>query len=346
MNEAQTSRRNSIVKHFLLRNEPVFVRLEELKAKGWRSPGVTTHFKRMRQQADTIDPEGRKLMYEMMQQIGEEMDLVTNALSLPDRSDNEAQILDLCMAPGGFSAAALEKNFGAKVRGISLPVACGGYEMLLVESFWGRGRIQCQFLDITMLATEFGVSSIPESHPERSRFLTNRPYLGESFQLVFCGGNVTHNPDLPKHREKLEIIRPRTSQLILALQRIAIDGTLVVLFHRANAWDTVQLLYEFSQFSNIQLFKPRTKHGVRSSFWLVAKHVQPGHQAAKTALSAWKKAWSQATFGGPEETGHAVADGNDAVVQQVLDEFGTKLIELARPIWEIQSNALISTGIV
>ncbi|MCJ1270161.1 hypothetical protein MMC22_010057 [Lobaria immixta] len=342
-NEAQISRPNLILKQFLLENEPVFVQLTELKAKGWGNPEATTLFQKRRQQADNAGPDGRRRMFEMMEQIGEEMHLMTKALLLPGGPHHEAGILDLCMAPGGFAAAALKRNARAKIRGISLPVACGGHEMLLEERSWSPGQVQCQFLDITMLATEFGVSSIPESHPEQSSFLANRPYLDESFQLVFCGGTIVRNPNPPKYRS--EALRLRTSQLILALQRIAIGGTLVMLLHKADAWDTALLLYQFSQFSAIQLFKPEKKHNVKNTFYLVAKNVQPGCQAAKAAVAGWKEAWLLATFEGPEEDGDAVAHEDDAVVQQVIDEFGSKLVELARPIWKIQSDALISKGI-
>ena len=249
------------------------------------------------------------------------------------------------MAPGGFSTAALKRYENAVIRGISLPEACGGTKMLLEMEFGSPGQIQCQFLDITMLATELGVSSIPESHPEHSSFITNRPYHGESFQLVFCGGQVLLTHDLPKHRKKFEALRLRASQLVLALQRIATGGTLVILLRKPDAWDTAQLLYQVSQFSTIELFKPLKRGNASNLFHLIAKDVQPDHQAARAAISGWKKAWLQATFGGPEVAGEAAAVEDDATVQGVIDEFGTKLIELARPLWKIQVDGLIEKGI-
>lgn len=279
-----------------------------------------------------------------MQQICEELHSETNALSLPGWPQNEIRILDLCMGHGGFSATALKHHSNATIRGISLPPACGGLEMLLEVESGSSGQIEIQFVDITLLATEFGIFSIPESHPKRSSFITNRPYHGDSFQLVFCNGQNLRNHDLTIHQENLENLRLGISQLILALQRIATGGTLVMLLHKAEAWDTAQFLYQFSQFSEIQLFKSRRKHRLKSSFYLVAKNVQPDHQAAKAAISEWKEAWSQATFGGSEGTGDAVLVEDDAV-QGLLDKFGNELIELAKPLWEIQSEALIEKRI-
>ena len=269
----------------------------------------------------------------------------TNALSLPSLPNNEVRILDLCMAPGGFSTAALKRYETAVIRGISLPEACGGTEMLLEMESWSPGQIQCQFFDITMLATELGVSSIPESHPEYSSFITNRPYYGESFQLVFCSGLVLLTHDLAEHRKKFESIRLTASQLVLALQRIATGGTLVILLHKPDSWDTAHLLYQVSQFSSIELFKPLKRGNANNLFYLVAKDVQPDHQAARAAISGWKEAWLQATFGGPEGAGDAAPVEDDATVQRVIDEFGTRLIELARPLWKIQADGLVEKRI-
>lgn len=274
-----------------------------------------------------------------------EMHRQTNVLSLPSLPNNEVRILDLCMAPGGFSTTALKRYENAVIRGISLPEACGGTKMLLETEFGSPGQIQCQFLDITMLATEFGVSSISESHPEHSSFITNRPYHGESFQFVFCGGQVLFTHDLPKHRKKFEALRLTASQLVLALQRIATGGTLVILLRKPDAWDTARLLYQVYQFSTIELFKPRKTGNANHLFYLVAKDVQPDHQAARAAISGWKEAWLQATFGGPEVAGDAAAVEDDATVPGLIDEFGTKLIELARPLWKIQIDGLIEKGI-
>jgi hypothetical protein len=124
------------------------------------------------------------------------------------------------------------------------------------------------------------------------------------------------------------------------MQRIIPGGTMAVLLRRPDAWDVVHLLHQFNSFANIQLFKPYKKHAVRSTFYLVAKNVQPEAESAIAALEEWKKSWSRATFGGDEGTGEKDPEMDVEAVKKVLDEFGPKLIELAIPVWKIQAGAL------
>jgi hypothetical protein len=57
----------------------------------------------------------------MMQQIGDELQETTNALNQLADCDEDVKILDLCMAPGGYTASALKYNPGATAFGITLP---------------------------------------------------------------------------------------------------------------------------------------------------------------------------------------------------------------------------------
>jgi hypothetical protein len=124
------------------------------------------------------------------------------------------------------------------------------------------------------------------------------------------------------------------------MQRIVPGGTIVVLLRRPDAWDVVHILHQFSSFANIQLFKSDKKHAVRSTFYLVAKNVNPQAESAKVALEEWKTSWSRATFGGNEGIGEKEPEVDMDTVIKMLDEFGPKLIGLATPIWKIQAAAL------
>ena len=276
-----------------------------------------------------------------MQQIGDELQESTGAVAQRSFRVDGIKILDLCMAPGGYTASALKYNPGAAAFGITLPSQHGGHEMLLPPS-----RSTVYFMDITMLAQEFGVETIPQAHPEVDSFVTERPFLESKFEMVFCDGQVLRTHPRGKHRESNEALRLTVSQLILALQRIREGGTLIMLLHKVEAWDTAELLYRFSQFSSIQLFKPKKKHAIRSSFYLIARDVQPSAPSARLAVESWKAAWYDATFGGENGTGGPKATVDETEVKALIDRFGNRLAELGRPIWEIQRSALRKTDFV
>ncbi|MCJ1285239.1 hypothetical protein MMC26_004579 [Xylographa opegraphella] len=330
-------RQGSVLRNFL-QKDPIFCSLQILKDKGWANPEGDEHFKKQRSRADNTKGHEETIFYNMMQQIAEELQSQTQALSLSVMPGDVVRVLDLCMAPGGYSAVALGVNRGATVRGISLPRSDGGHNLLLRSN--RPAQVECLFLDITMLASEFSVTPIPQGHPEHKSFITERPYLGQSFHLVFCDGQVLRTHTRPKHRENFEALRLTSSQLILALQRIATGGTLVMLLHKVDSWHCIQLLYQFSQFAQIRLFKPQRKHALRSSFYLVANNMQPEHKAAQSAVQQWKEAWWRGTFGGSEGTGLTKEITSLNVMQTVLDDFGDKFIQLARPVWQIQLEAL------
>ncbi|KAL5411299.1 hypothetical protein PMIN04_010310 [Paraphaeosphaeria minitans] len=191
-----------------------------------------------------------------------------------------------------------------------------------------------------MLAREFGIETVPRCHPDHSLFLAERPFVDQRFQLIFCGGAVLRGVERADYRQNSERTRLTTSQLILAMQRIVPGGTMVVLLRKLENWDVLRLLHQFSSFADIQLFKPQKKHAVRSTFYLVAKNVQPDVESAKAALDEWKKNWSRATFGDIGRTGENAREVDAETVQEIVGEFGQKLIELATPLWKIQASAL------
>jgi 23S rRNA U2552 (ribose-2'-O)-methylase RlmE/FtsJ len=274
----------------------------------------------------------------MMRQIGDELHSNTWAFLLPSAVGEPANILDLCMAPGGFTASVLQSKPDARVCGITLPLSQSGHEILL-PNWQTNSSIRVCFLDITMLAAEMDVTNIPRAHPDASNFLLDRPFSDERFDLTFCDGQVLRMHPRAEYRESREAKRLLTSQLVLALQRTKVNGKIVLLLHKIDAWDTVVLLHTLSKFSSLRSFKPVKKHAIRSSFYVVAEQVQPKSEDALQAVASWKREWHMATFGSDAEylenrntfNGHA---------QDVLLEFGTELIRLGGPIWRIQCAAL------
>lgn len=243
------------------------------------------------------------------------------------------------MAPGAFTLSALNYNRDRTVvaHGITLPVKDGGHPLLV-----DRSRVQVEEMDLTMLATEFGCETIPQSHPDRDLFLTKQPFCDQQFQLILCDGQVLRNTLHPRseHREGFEARRLANAQLILALQRIMPGGTIVMLLHKVEACDTIQLLYQFDSFSEVQLFKPIKHHEIRSSFYLIAKNVQPHAKTAQAVLKDWRKDWYHSTFGGENGTGEKDMNVDMEHMQDILDKFGGSLIEMGEPVWKLQADAL------
>ena len=274
-----------------------------------------------------------------MRSVGDEMQTATQVFT-PRSPGQIAKVLDLCMAPGGYSATTFKYNPEATVRGITLPLEQGGHPLLVKAPIgW---HLDVKFLDITMLAMKFGVTEIPVNHPEGAYFSTVRLFPWETFDIVFCNGQVLRTHLRAEHCTSREPTRLIVSQLIFALQRIKKGGSLVVLLHKADAWPSVRLTYQMSRFAQVQLYKPRIAHTTRGSFYLIAKNVQPESEAGKKALKEWKETWRCATFGGELRTGETELLGAE-VVTKVLDEFGGQYIELARSTWQIQADALSQT---
>jgi 23S rRNA U2552 (ribose-2'-O)-methylase RlmE/FtsJ len=230
------------------------------------------------------------------------------------------------MAPRGFSSAVLESLNGKDI---------------LLNNWKKGGRIQVYFADVTMLAAEMGVLTIPSDHPDALNFRFDRPFSDQKLDLIFCDGQVLRTHQRADYREKREAWRLLTSQPVVALQRITQDGTVVALLHRLDAWDTVVLLHALSTFSTIELFKPKKKHAVKSSFYVVAKNIQPHCIKLNMAVAGWKKEWHIATFGTDAEYAEKRRKHDDSVCD-VLGSFGDQLVTLGAPIWQIQSNALLN----
>lgn len=217
----------------------------------------------------------------MMREIGDEMQAATGAFHQNSGSEDGAAIIDLCMAPGGYTTSALKYNPTAKATDITLPPDNGGHEVLLNSS-----RSTVFYLDITMFAKEFGVGEVPSTHPEHDSFSLERPFINQEFDLVICDGQVLRTHERAEYREPTEATRLTCSQLILTLQCIRYGGTIIILLHKIEALNTLELLYLFSQFSGIEVFKPLKKHAMRKTFYLIAKNFQPGVEPARVAVNA------------------------------------------------------------
>lgn len=133
----------------------------------------------------------------------------TGALSFDDAAT--PQVLDLCMAPGGYSATVLRLNPNANIDAVSLPPADGGYEVLLPFGSVDP-RVCVTFADITMLATEYGVNmkEFPTDHPDAQKLTSQRPYHEKQYDLVICDGQVPYGKVWQSYRDGCEETRLKT----------------------------------------------------------------------------------------------------------------------------------------
>ncbi|RAO73449.1 uncharacterized protein BHQ10_009461 [Talaromyces amestolkiae] len=271
----------------------------------------------------------------MMKTIAYDMHQVTGIFHMKNASRDGYSVLDMCMAPGGFLAIALSCNPEAQAVAFSLPIINGGHQVLLPK----RPNVTLKFFDITMLAEDMGLSSIPHEHPDAGNFLPSQFDPRQSFDLIICDGQVLRNHGRADYRERTEASRLCLTQLTIALNHLTPGGTMIVLLHKVEALATVQLLQTFAKFATVQLFKHTRFHAKRSSFYMLATNIRSDSEDAKTAIERWKLQWKIATFGTDKDYGGEIRlDMSD--VEVLLKEFGPQLISLGRRIWEIQANAL------
>jgi hypothetical protein len=114
---------------------------------------------------------------------------------------------------------------------------------------------------------------------------------------------------------------------------------MVVLCHKLEALDTVEMIRQFTKFSSVALFKPEEGHTTRSSLYMVATNVQPKHTDAVSAVEGWKKMWELATLGSDEQY-EAHIRATEPNAKEIVAEFGADLVKLGKKVWEIQASPL------
>lgn len=272
----------------------------------------------------------------MTKQIGKGLASKTNIFMLESACP---KVLDLCMAPGGFTATATENLSNPLIDAVTLPPEIGGYEVMAKDV--------CQNIihaDITMYLMEMAEKEdVPLGHPDSNNFDMSRPFLSNLYDIIFCGGAVGRSHPRESYRSDCESQRLRVSQLVFAINRLKPGGSIVLLLHRVESWDTVCLLHACNAFSTIQLYKHPNAHSITSSFYLVAKNVDLDHHAARESIAYWKNLWKYLTFKGFEDIPlpqSSLYEYQNAFVQGLLDEFGAQFLRMAQPVWKIQAEAL------
>jgi 23S rRNA U2552 (ribose-2'-O)-methylase RlmE/FtsJ len=277
-------------------------------------------------------------------EIGREMDENTSVITLAAADGSQSpRVLDVGIAPGGFAQTVLRKHRDARIRGITLPSEMGGLQIML-PGWRNNLKVRIEFADITMLANEMGrpAISIPTQHPDIASFSSKRPFQNETFDLVFCGATgakTQHSHAGAQHHKSHGRLRLATSQLVFALQRLRNQGSLVLVMHRPESFDTAEVIRTFTKCSSVRLFKSKTKHAITSSFYMVAMEVDTQSEEMQSAVIKWKKQWEDATFQSVGALSTCPRASEDQI-REMLAEFGPQLIDLATPLWKIQADAL------
>ncbi|KAK4998899.1 hypothetical protein LTR66_001960 [Elasticomyces elasticus] len=303
--------------------------------QGWRNRDGDEFFRQQRQKADQSNTDTAQFFYKIMKKNAQDLHQVTRAFDVLSFNLNQPNILDLCMAPGGFLETAMEYDSRSYAVAFSLPQTQGSHQVFMPAC----PRLTLKLLDITMLAADMDVTCIPEDYPDVRNFPPRELPPGQMFDLVICDGQVLRTHARAEYRENREARRLTVTQLALGLGHLKTGGTMIVLLHKLEAWDTVRLLNQFNEFSSVRLFRPTKAHSKRSSFYMVATQINRRCLQAMTAIEEWKQMWKIATLGTDQDLMEALRT-SEADVEDVLKKFGPDLISMGRRVGDIQAKAL------
>lgn len=217
---------------------------------------------------------------------------------------------------------------------------------LVVMKWWPRIFAKILYIRTWRCISWNGLAcqdSIPTAHPDSSSFELRQPFLDNRYDIAICGAAVGRYHPRESYRSDCESQRLMVSQLVFAMHRLKPGGSVVLLLHRIESWDTVCILHAFNEFSDIQLYKHRKAHAIKSSFYLVAKRVNMEHDTARESMGYWKSLWRYLTFEHFKEIPlgrWSLYESDDVFVQNLRDNFGPQFLRLAEPIWKIQAEAL------
>jgi len=292
-----------------------------------------------------ISKEAEWKFFTMYKQIADAMQTQTNAFTIEDPDLNAPRALNLCLAPGGYTKKLLDMYPTIQISGITLAPSEGGHEVLVEDP-----RLHVEYLDMNLLPLEYGVPllNLPPNHPDAARFLLTAPFPSQTFNLVFADGAVlrTHSREVHRADKDREALRLRVAQLIFGLSRLKAGGTFVILLHRIDSFENLVLLRNFEQFAKVSVFKPEKIYTQSSSFYLIAKDVQPTHPVAVQVLEKWKKVWQTITFGGEDGTGTSPEEPSSERVSQALESYGPRFVELGAQVWQIQARGLANASYI
>lgn len=234
----------------------------------------------------------------------------------------------------------MDRNNTARGVGISLPVHEGGHTFALEEHH------RCRFKLIQADLTYYRLGPASHPHAIQGKELLPLPLAVrlQTFDVVLLDGH--HLRTQPKTRE-WDWDRLLISQIIIALQAVKRGGTIVIKLGNPERFNIAILLLMLDFVSSsVQTCKPQTIHGLRGTFYAVAKGVGEGREAGRLPeiLESLRQLWLDLTVGGEEGVGRFMTrdDLNFVMTDAELfqDQQLDRLIELSRGVWNVQAHAL------
>lgn len=230
----------------------------------------------------------------------------------------------------------LKKNHRARGLGISLEEEKGGHKYLLKSKLGKRHEL------VSANLTYFQLGPTPILDTDKLQFLPDS-FVSEIFDLCILDA---HQLRWQKDAEGWDGWRLAISQIILALEGIKRGGTLIMKLSRPDHLYTARILWMLDQVStDLQACKPLTMHRDRGSFYAIALGVglrEPAGPALPSFLHAFQKLWVELTFGGDGDGRWMTDEDLDFLIseEELALFFADRLIQLGRPVWFIQAQAL------
>ncbi|PPQ71833.1 hypothetical protein CVT26_007043 [Gymnopilus dilepis] len=309
----------------------ILQRLLTLQIKGWNHDVAEQHFQQQRHTADNASSELNIIWFTRMKGVLQEIDQRLHVVLAYE----PMKFLDLGCCPGGFSSYVLEKNPCARGRGISLPVDEGGHKFALENHFQSRFELTCHNLTSYQMATSY-------IDDDRFQDLPS-DICDQSYALILLDGHQlrTQTSSLPWDVDRLLI-----SQMIIALESVKEGGTIVIklpLPHKPLAAKILYLLRVLS--TKLCVWKPRSMHSNRGTFYAVAKGVGKGLEGWRLPemTSALKEVWTELTFGGDDGTGRFISPEDFDFLITTEDLIASHLdwlMQLGTCLWRVQEDSL------
>jgi hypothetical protein len=226
-------------------------------------------------------------------------------------------------------------NKNAIGEGVDLPEDQGGISCSLPTRY--RSRIHIQTQDITRYNLHPN-KGVPNNDPYPSP-----PFSDTKFNLVLLHAH-RRSDTLKSNREPERML---LSQLILAFDYTAIDGIVVMRLGHPERDRTAAILYILGLlFEHVDVHKPMKSHEDRKTFYAVAtgfqSHEVNNPEELYQITNILRNSWWEATFGGEDGKGTKLGEWWEEIVntEQLPELFGTRLIQLALPVWKRQIQGL------